>query len=174
VRILRVVFVVLISGQSLVYPYTVGKSYGDPDHKMRYLGGSPTAESSWKVFSGSFAYWMNADKLLLPDDPPLDKRWVRLGAGSDGDAHFIDSKTIEPNGSSSISFWWKKIHVDGSYMDMSSDMECGARRLKVTSLRIYSNDDKLVNTSDSTGDWVKIGPDTVAEFFYDFLCNKRQ
>jgi len=98
-------------------------------------------------------------------------RWRALGSSPNGTQYYIDVKTVEFSGSSPARLWLKTVNKNESYIVQSYEVDCKGRRLDVTSTVVYSPNDEVVNSSEVSGGWQRIVPQSIGEQLYDGTCS---
>jgi tetratricopeptide (TPR) repeat protein len=98
-------------------------------------------------------------------------RWRLLGSSRGGEEHYIDVKTVEFSGTSPARLWLKTVNKNETYTVQSYEIDCKGRRLNVTSTVLYSRNDEVVNSSETSSEWQRIVPETRGEQLYSGMCS---
>ena len=98
-------------------------------------------------------------------------RWRLLGASPGGEQHYIDVKTAEFSNSAPSRLWLKTVKKDESYTVQSYELDCKGGRINATSTVLYSPNDEVVRTSETSGGWRRIVPETLEEQLYNGMCS---
>src|ERR1035437_722925 len=99
------------------------------------------------------------------------ERWRRLGSSPGGEQHYIDVKTAEFTNSAPSRLWLKTVKKDESYTVQAYELDCKGGRINATSTVLYSPNDEVVNSSEISGGWQRIVPETLGEQLYNGMCS---
>ena len=98
-------------------------------------------------------------------------RWRLLGASPNGQENYVDVKSVEFADNGPARLWLKTVNKNKSYTAQSYDLDCKTRRLNLTSTVVYNKDDEIVSSSDLSGGWQRIIPETRGEQLFNGMCS---
>ena len=97
-------------------------------------------------------------------------RWRLVGSSPGGEQHYIDVKTAEFSDSAFSRLWLKTVRKDESYTVQAYELDCKLGQIKATSTVLYSANDEVVGSSESSSGWQRIVPETLGEQLYNGMC----
>jgi hypothetical protein len=98
-------------------------------------------------------------------------RWRLLGSSPGGEQHYIDVKTAEFSNSVPARLWLKTVKKDESYTVQAYELDCKGGRINATSTVQYSPNDEIISTSETSGGWQRIVPETLGEQLHNGMCS---
>jgi len=105
----------------------------------------------------------------MPNYADSTDRWRALGTNKSGDEYYLDVKSAEFPKSGPVHLWIKKATKKATEVT-AYEMDCKARLLMSGSSITYDSNDDAVSSSERSGDWQQIIPDTIGERFYLGAC----
>jgi hypothetical protein len=106
----------------------------------------------------------------IPNFADSTDRWRMLGKSTDGATYYLDVRTAElpPRDSAHL---WIRTAGKKQTQNLAFEIDCSAKQLRVNSDVVYDSSGKLVDSSESSGDWQRIIPDTIGEQVYHGACS---
>jgi tetratricopeptide (TPR) repeat protein len=100
------------------------------------------------------------------------ERWRMLGLSPGGEQNYLDVKTVEFSLGGSTTLWLKTVEKNGRYTVRSYEIDCKSKSLRMKSAVQYGANDEAVRSSDDSGEWQGIVPDTLGEQLYGGMCSE--
>jgi tetratricopeptide (TPR) repeat protein len=107
----------------------------------------------------------------IPNFAESTDRWRMLGRSTDGD-YYLDVKTVEFSADGPVHLWIKTTGRKET-QTVAYGIDCKARRLNTTSSVAYDSSGKVSSSSDLSGEWHPIVPDTLGEQLFIGACSGR-
>jgi len=95
-----------------------------------------------------------------------------LGRTSNGDDYYLDVKSVEFSGREPVRLWIKTVGKKETET-IAYEMDCKAKLMNNPSAVVYDSNGKVLNTSERSGGWQRIVPDTFGEQMYNAVCSGR-
>jgi len=105
----------------------------------------------------------------MPNFADSTDRWRVLGKNADGETYYLDAKSAEFPATDPVRFWIKTAGKKRT-QTAAYEIDCRGRRLSIGSEVTYDQDNKVVNTSELSGGWQGVVPDTIGEQLYNGAC----
>ena len=106
----------------------------------------------------------------IPDFADSTDRWRVLGKGSDGEDYYLDVKSVEFSAPGPVRLWIKTMGTKET-QTVAYAIDCEARRMNNTLSVAYDSNGKVSSSSDVSGRWQQIVPDTIGEQLYIGACS---
>jgi tetratricopeptide (TPR) repeat protein len=105
----------------------------------------------------------------MPNFADSTDRWRVLGKNADGDTYYLDAKSAEFSATNPVRIWIKTAGKKRT-QTAAYEIDCRGKRLSIGSEVTYGQDNKVVNTSEISGGWQGVVPDTIGEQLYNGAC----
>ena len=107
----------------------------------------------------------------IPNFAQSTDRWRSLGRSTVGDDYYLDVKSVEFSTAGRPVLLWIKTTGKKQTQTVGYEIDCKARRMNNTSSVAYDSNGKVSGSSDLSGEWQQIVPDTVGEQLYIGACS---
>ena len=107
----------------------------------------------------------------IPNFAQSTDRWRSLGRSTVGDDYYLDVKSVEFSTAGRPVLLWIKTTGKKETQTVGYEIDCKARRMNNTSSVAYDSNGKVSGSSDLSGEWQQIVPDTVGEQLYIGACS---
>jgi len=106
----------------------------------------------------------------IPNFADSTDRWRKLGRSGDGRDYYLDVRSAEFPESQPMRLWIKMTGKKGSET-LAYEINCRTRLIDNTSMVAYDPSGTVVNTSELSGGWQSIVPDSIGEQLYNGACS---
>jgi tetratricopeptide (TPR) repeat protein len=107
----------------------------------------------------------------IPNFAQSTDRWRSLGRSTVGDDYYLDVKSVEFSTAGRPVLLWIKTTGKKETQTVGYEIDCKARRMNNISSVAYDSNGKVSGSSDLSGEWQQIVPDTVGEQLYIGACS---
>ena len=95
---------------------------------------------------------------------------IKHGRSGDGRDYYLDVKSAEFPESQPMQLWIKMTGKKGS-KTLAYEINCRTRLIDNTSMVAYDPSGTVMNTSELSGGWQSIVPDSIGEQLYNGACS---
>jgi hypothetical protein len=105
----------------------------------------------------------------IPNFADSTDRWRALGRAADQEDYFLDAKSAEFPSDGPVHLWVKMVGQKET-QTLEYELDCKTKRMNGASTVTYDSSRKVLTSSEVSGGWQRVIPDTIGEQIYTGAC----